>query len=175
MVLKIVVALVVVVVGVLAFAATRPDTFAIQRSIVVHAPPEKVFALIDDFHNWPRWAPQDREDATMRRSYSGPASGTGAVSDWQSNGSAGAGRMTITGSAAPQKLTIQTEFIKPFKATNVNEFVLAPANGQTTVTWSMHGSNLYMMKVMSVFLNMDRMMGRHFESGLASLKAEAEK
>jgi uncharacterized protein YndB with AHSA1/START domain len=175
MFLKIVIVLVVLIAVVLAFAATKPNAFRIQRSITIQASPATVFALIDDFHDWSRWAPQDREDATMRRSFSGPASGTGAVSAWQGTRGAGKGSMMITDSVPASRVTVQTDFIKPFEAHNVNKFVLQPAGGQTSVTWSMEGSNLYVMKVMSVFINMDRMMGKHFEGGLANLKAEAEK
>ena len=41
--------LIVGVLVVLGYAATRPDSFRLERSISVKAPPEKVFALINDF------------------------------------------------------------------------------------------------------------------------------
>ncbi len=175
MLLRVFLVFVVLLAAVLIFAATRPDTFTVSRSIIINAPPEKIFALIDDFHNWPRWASQDAEDPTMTRTYSGAENGVGAISDWTSKGSAGRGRMTIVESTPPSAVAVQVDFVKPFPAHNRNQFTLEPAGGATKVTWSMRGTNLYMMKVMSVFVSMDRIAGKHFESGLANLKTAAEK
>jgi Polyketide cyclase / dehydrase and lipid transport len=158
---------------VIILAATKPDTFRVQRSVSIDAAPEKIFPFIDDFRNWPGWAPQDKEDPSMKRSYSGAAFGRGAVSDWDSRGSAGKGRMSIIESTPPTKVVVQVDFVKPFVAHNVNEFILEPGSA-TKITWTTQGSNLYVMKVMSVFVNMDRVMGKHFESGLSDLKKAAE-
>jgi uncharacterized protein YndB with AHSA1/START domain len=158
----------------LGLAASRTDTFQIHREILIQAPPEKIYALLEDFHNWPRWAPQDREDAGLKRSYSGVASGNGAISQWQSSGKSGAGRMEIVEAWAPARLVVQVDFTRPFVAHNRNEFVLEPEAGFTRVIWAMQGSNVYLMKLMSLFIDMDRMMGRHFEDGLAALKTAAE-
>jgi uncharacterized protein YndB with AHSA1/START domain len=175
MMLKIEIVALALVAGVLVFAATRQSTLHVQRSILVNAPPETIFALVDDFHNWPMWAPQDREDVTMTRTYSGAVSGDGAVSEWQSKGSAGQGKMSIIESTKPTRIVVHVDFVKPFTAHNINEFTLAPSGAATKVTWSMQGTNLFMMKLMGVFVNMDKVAGRHFESGLMSLKVIAEK
>jgi uncharacterized protein YndB with AHSA1/START domain len=175
MVVKILLAIVLVIVAVLVFAATKPDTFRVQRSISVQAPPEKVFALINDFHNWPQWAPQDREDKSMQRTYSGAESGVGAVSDWSGRGSAGQGRMSIVESQAAAKVSVKVDFSKPFEAHNLNEFTLNGQGSSTKVTWSMQGTNLFVLKLMSIFTNMDKVAGKHFEDGLANLKAAAER
>ena len=175
MALRILLIVVVIVAAILIYAATKPGTFKIERSIVIQAPAEKIFPLINDFHNWNQWAPQDKEDPTTMRTYSGAASGAGAVAEWTSTGQAGSGRMSITESVALKRVVIDVYFVKPFAAHNVNEFRLEPEGGATRVIWTMQGKNLYVMKVMSVFVNMDRMMGRHFESGLRNLKAAAER
>jgi hypothetical protein len=154
--LRLTIIVAVLVAAVLAFAATKPKTFHVQRSISIKAPPTKIFALIDNFHNWSGWAPQDREDPTMSRTYSGAANGKGAVSEWNSKGSAGKGRMEITESLLPGKISIKVNFVRPFEARNINEFTLEPAGALTKVVWTMNGTNLYIMKVMSIFVNMDR-------------------
>jgi uncharacterized protein YndB with AHSA1/START domain len=160
--------------GVLIFAATRPDLIRIERSTTINAPPEKIFPLIDDFHNWSQWAPQDKGDITVKRTFSGSASGEGAVSDWTGTGNTGRGRMSITRSVPPTNVSVLVDWVKPFQAHNLNEFTLEPQGATTKVTWTMQGTNVYMMKLMSVFTNMDRFMGKHFEDGLANLKAAAE-
>ena len=174
MVLKVAIAVAVVIAGVLLFAATRPNTFRIQRSLRIQAPPEKVFALINDLHNWSRWEPQDKEDPTMKRTFSGSESGVGAISEWSGRGSTGAGRMLITESVPPRKVSVKVDWARPFQAHNVNEFTLEPDGAFIEVTWRMQGSNVYIMKLMSIFVNMDHFMGKHFEAGLQNLKAAAE-
>ena len=165
----------VVVAAILIFAASKPDIFQIERSVVIQAPAEKIFPLINDFRNWNEWAPQDREDPSIMRTYSGPPSGVGAASEWTSNGKAGSGRMTITESEPMSKVEIAVDFVKPFAAHNSNTFTLEPEGASTKVTWSMQGTNLYFMKVLSMFSSMDRMLGGHFERGLRDLKAAAER
>ena len=174
MILKLAIVLIVAVVCILSLAATRPSTFRIQRSMLMAAPSEKIFDLINDFHRWPEWAPQDTEDASMKRIYSGSPKGAGAISEWTGKGSTGSGRMEITQSRSPTSIEIQTTFVKPFAARNLNEFTLEAEGTETRVRWSMQGPNLYLMKLMGLFTNMDRLMGRHFEAGLRNLKRLAE-
>jgi uncharacterized protein YndB with AHSA1/START domain len=175
MILKIVIVIAMLVAAVLLFAATQPNTFRVQRSISIQASPEKVFALIDNFHNWPQWAPQDKENSSMKRTFSGAENGVGAVSDWTSRGSAGKGQMSIVESVPEKRIAVQVDFTKPFEAHNRNEFTLDAQGASTTVTWSMQGTNIYVMKLMSLFVNMDKVAGKHFEDGLANLKAVVER
>jgi hypothetical protein len=172
---KIAIVVVVLVAGVLAIAATKPDTFRVERSVSIQAPPEKIFPLIDDFHNWGAWSPWENRDPAMKRTHSGAARGKGAAYAWEGNNAVGSGRMTIAESSPPSKVTIDLDFLKPFEAHNVADFTLTPEGGATTVTWAMHGPSPFFSKVMQVFLSMDSMVGKDFEAGLANLKAAAEK
>lgn len=166
--------LAVALIAVLGFASTRPNTLSVQRVADIKASPERIFALINDFHNWPAWAPQDKTDSTMKRTFGATASGKGASSEWVSKGKAGSGRMEITESTAPFKITVRVDFVRPFEAHNINEFTLEPVSDMTRVTWAMRGTNHFIAKVMSIFFNMEQMLGKHFEAGLASLKALSE-
>lgn len=172
---KILVVVVALIAVVLVVAALKPDTIRVERSAAMHAPPEKVYALISDFHEWPKWAPQDREDATMKRTYGGELAGVGATSEWSGASQTGRGRMEITGAEPGRRVEVTVDFVKPLAAHNVNTFLLVPEGDGTRVTWTMQGTNAYMMKVMSLAVNMDKMMGAHFETGLANLKVAAEK
>lgn len=174
MILKVMIGIVALIAAILVLAAAKPAIFRIQRSINVETSPGKVFALINDFHNWTSWAPQDQEDPTMHRSYAGSPSGNGAISDWDSTGTAGKGRMSIVDSIPDKRIAIKVDFVKPFEVHNINEFTLEPAGAFTSVTWTMQGTNLYVMKLMSIFTNMDRLVGKHFDRGLANLKKAAE-
>ncbi len=175
MILRLIVVVVSLIAAVLVFAAMKPNTFHLERSITIKAPPEKIFALIDDFHNWSAWEPQDTGDAGIQRTYSGPAAGVGAMSEWQGSGSTGKGRMLITESVPNSRVSVAVDFVKPFQAHNINVFTLEPAGDSTNVTWNFEGTNVFVLKLMSVFVSMDRIMGDHFETGLENLKTAAER
>jgi uncharacterized protein YndB with AHSA1/START domain len=166
---------VVAIAAVLGLAATKPDTFRVQRSATIKAPPDKVFALINDFRNWSQWSPWEKLDPAMKRTHSGPPSGKGAVYEWDGNKEVGAGRMEITEPTPPSKLVIKLDFIRPFEGHNTAEFTLQPQGDGTNLTWAMHGPAPFISKVMQVFFSMDGMIGKDFETGLANLKAVAEK
>ena len=175
MVKIVVVGVVVLIAAVLGLAATKPDTFRIQRAASIKAPPEEIFALINDFRSWGSWSPWEKKDLGMKRALSAAASGKGAVYEWEGNKNVGQGRMEITESVPPSKLTIALDFVKPFQAHNIVEFRLEPNGDSTHVTWAMQGHTPYFAKIIHVFVNMDRMVGKDFEAGLASLKTIAEK
>ena len=172
---KIALVVVVLVVALLAYAATRPDTLHVQRAATVKAPPEAIFPLISDFHRWTAWSPYEKRDPAMKRTYTGAAEGKGAVYEWEGNSEVGQGRMEITDTSDPSRVTIKLDFIKPFEGHNVAEFALVPQGGTTTVTWSMDGPTPFLGKLIGVFMNMDTMIGKDFETGLANLKALTEK
>jgi len=159
---------------VLILAATKPGRFSVQREISVKAPPEKIFPLINDFHQWGLWSPYENKDAAMKRSYSGAAAGKGAVYGWDGNNNVGSGRMEILDASAPAKIVIKLDFFKPFEGHNTAEFTLTPDGDATRVTWQMHGSRPLMAKIIGLFMDMDTMIGGSFETGLASLKGLSE-
>ncbi|WP_295995696.1 SRPBCC family protein [Rugamonas sp.] len=171
---KIALSVVVLVLLVLAYAATRPDSYRVQRSVAIKAPPAAVMALISDFHQWPLWSPWEKLDPAMTRTYGGAPRDMGAVYSWSGNDKVGAGRMEITGMNAASNVTIKLDFLRPFESHNVTEFVLAPDGETTTVTWAMYGPSSYLTKLMSLVASMDSMIGGDFERGLARLKAAAE-
>ncbi len=166
---------IVLIAALLIYAATRPDTFRLQRSIAINAPPEKIFPLINDFKSWVVWSPWEKMDPALKRTYSGAAQSQSAVYEWDGNNQVGQGRMEITESAPSSRIMIKLDFLKPFEAHNTAEFTLAGRDGSTTVTWAMYGPQPYMAKVMGLFLNCEKMVGPQFETGLANLKMLAEK
>lgn len=162
------------IITVLVYATTRPNHFRIQRSTLIQAPPEKIFHLINDFHQWQAWSPWENIDPTMQRTYSGAPQGVGTIYAWVGKGKVGTGRMEITGSQPSTEIIIQLEFIKPFEASNVAEFTLTPQGQNTELTWVMHGPNAYISKLMGIFFNMDRMIGQDFDKGLNNIKSILE-
>jgi len=166
--------LVALLAALLLFALTRPDSFSVERRIVIQAPPDKIQPLIADFHRWADWSPWEKLDPAMKRSFGGPPAGVGATYAWQGNADVGSGRMEVK-SAVPDKVSIQLDFIEPFEGHNTTDFVLAPKDGGTEVRWVMSGPATFVTKLMGVFVSMDSMVGKDFEKGLAQLKVAAEK
>jgi uncharacterized protein YndB with AHSA1/START domain len=159
---------------VLILASRKPDTFRVQRSAAIQAPPEKIFAAVADFHQWRAWSPYEERDPDLQRSYSGAASGSGAVYAWEGNSNVGSGRMEILDAPPPSKVVIKLDFLKPFEAHNTAEFTFVPHGDTTNVTWLMHGPAPLLSKLMQVFMNMDNRIGKDFATGLANLKRVTE-
>lgn len=171
---KIVVGILVIVVVLVAVIATRPSAFAIERNGQISAPPEAVHPLINDFHQWTLWSPWEKLDPNLKRTYEGPTAGPGAVYAWVGNSEAGEGKMTILESKPNEKVDIKLEFLKPFAATNTTLFKLTPEAGGTKVTWRMEGNNNFICKAFSMFMDVDKMVGKDFETGLANLNTAAQ-
>jgi len=165
----------VLVAAVLGFALTKPDSFNVQRTTRINAPAEKIFPLINDFHSWASWSPWEKLDPAMRRTNSGAAMGQGAVYEWEGNAKVGKGRMEITEVSPPTKVTVKLDFLKPIEGHNIAEFTLEPQGDSTSVTWAMRGPSPFISKVFQVFISMDGMLGKEFETGLANLKSAAER
>lgn len=164
----------VLVAGLCAFIATRPSEFSIERSLVVAAPTEVVFAQVNDFKGWAKWSPWAKLDPQMAITYAGPETGVGATYAWQGNKDVGSGKMEITESKPGELVKINLDFIEPFPASNVTQFVFAQEGEGTKVTWRMDGKNTFMGKAFSVVMDMDKMIGADFEKGLAAMKTESE-
>jgi len=162
---------------VLILASRKPATFRVERMAVVQAPAERIFHLINDFRRWAGWSPWEHRDPAMKRTYSGPDSGRGAAYAWDGNKNVGSGRMEILDATSPSKIVIKLDFFKPFEGHNTAEFSFAPERdaSATSITWVMHGPASFMTRVMQVFMNFDKMIGKDFEAGLANLKRLAER
>jgi uncharacterized protein YndB with AHSA1/START domain len=171
----ILIVVVVLIAAILVYAAAMPDDFRVQRTTSIKASPEKIFALINDLHRWDSWSPWEKMDPAMQRTFSGATAGKGAVYAWQGNSKVGEGRMEIADASPPSRVMIKLDFIKPIEGHNTAEFTLDPKGDSTNVTWSMYGPSAYIAKVIGVFASMDKMIGKEFETGLANMKAVAER
>jgi Polyketide cyclase / dehydrase and lipid transport len=168
------VVLIVVILAFLAYVATKPDTFRIERTQIIKATPEAVFGYINDLHRFNSWNPFARVDPSLKLVYSGPASGIGAAYQWDGTGKAGTGHMEIVGSSPPSGVTMRLEFKKPFAADNIVTFTITSDGPGTMVGWAMTGQSTYLQKVFGTIFNMDKTVGGEFDKGLANLKTLAE-
>jgi len=167
--------LAVAIAAVLILAMRKPSTLRVTRATSIRAPAERIFPLISDFHQWITWSPYEQKDPAMKRSYSGAERGRGAVYAWDGNNNVGSGRMEILDATASSKIVIKLDFFKPFEGHNTAEFTMLPQGDVTNLTWTMHGPAVFMTKVMQLFINLDHMIGKDFEVGLANLKTITER
>lgn len=168
------IAVAVLIGGVLVYAASRPDTLRVVRSADIKAPPEPIFALINDYRHWATWSPYEKKDPDMKRTFKGAASGKGAIYEFEGDKNAGAGRLEIVETSAPTRAAITLDMYRPCTGHNLIEFTLRPTGSSTNVTWTMQGHSPFMAKLFGIFFNFDKMIGADFESGLAAMKNAAE-
>ncbi|MCP3098028.1 SRPBCC family protein [Myxococcus sp. K15C18031901] len=167
------VSIVAVMAGLVAIVGTRPDTFRIERSESIAAPPEVVFTLVNDFHHWDRWSPWWKVEPSQLVTLGETTSGVGATYEWRGTRT-GSGRMEIVESRPLEYVRIRLDFTDPMHATNTSEYRLEPAPGGVLLTWVMCGRNTFVDKALSFFADQDASMGRDFEQGLADIKRVAE-
>jgi hypothetical protein len=167
--------LAIAIAAILVIAATKPNTLRVQRALSIKAPADRIFPLINDFQRWKTWSPYENKDPAMKRTYGGADSGKGAVYAWDGDKNVGSGRMEILEASAPSKIVIKLDFFTPFEGHNTAEFTMLPQGDGTLVNWVMHGPANFMSKLIQVFMNLDNMIGKDFETGLANLKTLTEK
>jgi len=170
----IVLILLAIVVLFIVIVSMRPSSFRVNKSTAISAPPADIFAVVNDFHNWDAWSPWAKLDPTMEQTYEGAPSGTSAIYNWSGRGQVGAGRMTILESKPYELIRIKLEFFRPGRNTNAVEFTFRPEGNQTVVSWDMSGNCGFMIKMIGLFMNMEKMIGKDFEKGLAQLKSLVE-
>jgi carbon monoxide dehydrogenase subunit G len=173
--LVILLVVVIALAGLFLYAASQPDNFTVSRTLNINAAPEKIFLFLNDFNLWGRWSPYEKMDPAMRRTIAGASSGVGATYAWAGNGKVGAGEMLITASTPSTLVALDLNMRKPMRASNKVTFNLVPNGVGADVTWAMHGSSPFIAKLMGVVMNMDKMVGKQFEEGLANLKRLVEK
>lgn len=174
MLINVLLGLFVLIVLVLIVAALRPADFRVERSIAVSAPAARAFGQVNDLHQWQEMSPYVKLDPAATYSFDGPTAGVGATMAWYGNAKLGVGRITITDSRPNELVRFKLDFEKPFKCTNTADFIFKSSGGQTTVTWALFGRHAFIGKIMSLVINMDKMIGGEFEHGLAKLKEIAE-
>ena len=162
---KILIVLAVIVVVCVVVVALQPAEFRVTRSATIAAPPETVFAQVNDLHKWEAWSPWAKLDPAAKYSYDGPAAGVGAAFAWSGNNEVGEGRMTITESRPAELVRFRLDFVKPFKGTSTSEFTFKPEGNQTIVAWTMMGQNNFISKAMHLCMDCDKMLGGSFEQG----------
>ncbi|NWG24817.1 MAG: SRPBCC family protein [Pseudorhodoplanes sp.] len=167
-------ALVILLAVFAAVVALQPSEYRVERSTMIAAPVETVFAQVNDFHKWEAWSPWAKRDPNAKTSFHGAASGQGAKLSWSGNDQVGAGTMTLIESIPARLIKIDVAFTRPFEGSTISEFAFRPQGSATAVTWASYGEQNFIGKAICLFVSMDRVLGGDLEQGLAQLKAVAE-
>lgn len=167
-------AIVIAGIAVVLYAAARPDNFRIERSVRIKASAERIYPFMSDFHKGDLWVPYEKKDPGMKRKFSGPANGKGAIYEFDGNKQVGKGRLEIVEAVPPTKVVLTLDMIKPMQGHNIVQYTIRPDGDGSDVTWAMQGACSFVGKFMGMFFKVDKMVGRDFETGLANLKALVE-
>lgn len=162
------------IVAFLGYVTTRPSELRVERKARMRAAPGRIFGELNDFRKWTGWSPWEKMDPALTREYLGAREGKGAAYAWKGNAKVGEGKMEILESTPPVTLRIQLDFIKPFRSRNLTTFTLMPDGEFTELTWAMRGPATFMTKLMGVFMDFDKAIGKDFEQGLANLRGVVE-
>ena len=177
-ILKIVlIALAGIIAMILIAAAHAKKDYAVKREIVINKPKQQVFdyiKLLRNQDNFSKWA---KMDPNMKRTITGTDETVGFVSAWESNAKdVGAGEQEIKKITDSERLDFELRFLKPWKSTNYAYMTTESLDtNQTSVKWGFNGTMAYPMNLMLVFMDMDKMLGKEFQTGLDNLKEILEK
>jgi uncharacterized protein YndB with AHSA1/START domain len=166
---------VVVVAGFCVVVGLQPNTFSVERSATIAAPPERVFVQVNDLAAWDAWSPWSKLDPNAKTTLSTPSAGKGATFAWVGNQEVGEGSLTILESKPDELVDVEQEFVKPLPGKARMVFTLVPQEGGTGVNWKMSGNHGFLEKAVCLFMDMDAMLGKDFERGLANMKEVVEK
>jgi hypothetical protein len=158
-----------------AVIASRPSDYRVERSTTIAAQPAVVYSQVSDFKAWAAWSPWEALDPNMHKTYTGQPGQPGSSYEWKGNKDVGSGRMTVEGVQAPSKIEIKLAFIEPWESTCQTTFSFDAVGNQTKVTWTMVGHNGFVEKAMTLWMDMDKMVGGDFEKGLRKLSEAAQK
>lgn len=158
------------VVGFVIVVAMQPAALEVERSATIEAPPEVVFEQVDDFRNWESWSPWLQEDSDAEGRFDGAERGEGAIFEWRGTDEYGAGRMTIVESRPTEYIEIKLEFFEPYESVSTTFFGFEESGGGgTDVTWSMYSEHNFMSKAISLFMDVEEMIGEDYQEGLSRL------
>lgn len=174
MLMKIFLGLGVLLVGFIAYVATREGKFHYERNGVINASPEKIFPYISDFRKGGEWSPYEQVDPHMKKTFLGPDAQVGSVMEFDGNKDAGSGKLEILKIVPNESVEIKLTMLKPFHAENLVVYKLTPQGDGTRFSWAMSGDGGFMGKLLNVFIDCEKMIADQFTVGINNLKAVIE-
>ena len=174
---KIVLVLAVIIGAILVAAIFIKKDYSTSRSVVINQPISTVFGyvkLLQHQNDYSKWAGMDPQ---MEKTYTGTDGKVGFISAWKSEKKeVGSGEQEITAIVDNQRIDYNLRFKEPFES-NAKTYITTEAisENQTKVTWGFSGSMNYPLNFLRLFINMEKMIGADFQTGLDHMKVILEK
>lgn len=167
--------IVIVILAVIIIAGGQflPKTYSVSRSAIIHAPDSVIYRHIADYKAFNQWSPWAKMESNIQYTYTGNPGEVGHGFSWTGE-KTGAGEMKIKSAVPYSGIDMDLKFIKPFESMADTRFDISPEGTGNKVTWTMSGENNLIGKWMCLFVSMDKMIGKDFESGLNNLKEISE-
>lgn len=160
---------------VLIIAALIGTGWSFERSVLIQASQEKVWAFTNSLASMNKWNPWMAKDPDIKLTETGVDGTPGASFAWVSQvKNVGEGIQTITGVNPGTELLSRVDFIKPFAGTGHASVKLSSENGATRVHWRMESKTPYPMNIVKLFGLIEKSMDKDFADGLGKLKMLAE-
>ena len=164
----------VAILGVLVMAMMQPDHIHMERTVQIAATAADMAPFAEDLKKVNEWSPWVGKDPNAAQSYTENTTGVGATYSWKGNDEVGEGNMAVK-SAVPGKVVHHLTFIAPFQAEADAAIAWEEAGDGVSVVWTYDDpAPTFMSKVMTVFVDMDTMLGPDYEKGLQNLKPLVE-
>ena len=158
------------------FGLLLPKDYTIEREIVIQQPKAAVFAEVRSLKSQNTWSPWGKLDPNMKLEFRGTDGQVGFVSAWSGNKEVGVGEQEITKIVEGERMETELRFKEPFADTGYGWFATeAVSEKETKVKWGMRGRTPFPMNLLCFVMNMQGMLARDFDKGLAALKEKLEK
>jgi uncharacterized protein YndB with AHSA1/START domain len=167
-------AFVVLIVLFLGYVSTRESSFRYERSGVINAPADKIFPYISQFRLGEKWSPYEKVDPNLKKTFKGTDGQVGSIMEFDGNMEAGSGQLELLNLVPNESVDIKLTMTKPMFAENLIQYRLTPEAGGTRFTWTMSGDGGFMTKLMTVFIDCEKMIGGQFTQGIENLKTVVE-
>lgn len=172
--------IVLIIVGIIALvlliAAFRSNESTITRSITINKPAADIYNFIKLLKNSAQYNKWVMADPNMKRDYRGTDGMVGFVYAWDSqNKQVGKGEQEIIKLDEGKRVDYEIRFEKPMPGIAKAHISLTGSGNQTHVTWQFNSRLNLMMKVMHMFINFDKLLGKDLHESLQNLKNILEK
>jgi uncharacterized protein YndB with AHSA1/START domain len=160
---------------ILIVAAFAPKQIEYSDSVQINASPETVWQFTSSLEGLDKWSPWHAKDPEMKQEWTGKSGEPGSKQCWDSqNDQVGAGCQEIKTVEENKHLETILTFTRPRPSEGAATVDLVAKDGGTEVTWGMTGPMPYPTNIMTLMMDMEKMMGPYWTAGLNKLKELAE-
>jgi hypothetical protein len=174
MIKKIAIALTLQIILFLGYVSTKQSKFQYERSGMINAPADKIYPYLSNFKLGYTWNPYDQKDPNIKRNFKGTEGAVGSIMEFDGNAEAGTGTLELLKAVPNESSEIRLVMTKPIHADNLIQYKLIPEGTGTRFSWTMSGDGGFFGKLISVFIDCEKMVTKDFVVGIENLKKVVE-